>query len=90
MRRRGERHFRLKDCQAPDRPDDAEFVYSPPSHPGGERRLKDKLELWQSLCAQAAVEQDPQKLMELVNEINRLLGEKQERLSRAANDGNEG
>jgi hypothetical protein len=38
-------------------------------------------ELWKELCAQAAVEQDPQKLLELVREINRLLDEKQERLS---------
>ena len=38
-------------------------------------RLKgDKLELWRTLCAQAAIEQDPQKLMELVREIDRLLG----------------
>jgi len=51
--------------------------------------LKDKLELWQHLCAQAAVEQDPQKLMELVEEINRQLGEKQDRLNRATNDGHE-
>jgi hypothetical protein len=41
----------------------------------------EKLELWQHLCAQAAVEQDPQKLMELVREIDRLLGEKMDRLT---------
>lgn len=35
---------------------------------------------WQELCARAAVEQDPQKLLELVREINRLLEEKQKRL----------
>jgi hypothetical protein len=35
---------------------------------------------WQELCAQAAKEQDPEKLMELVEEINRLLAEKQARL----------
>jgi hypothetical protein len=34
-------------------------------------------ERWRQLCAQAAVEQDPQKLMELVREISRLLDEKQ-------------
>jgi hypothetical protein len=49
----------------------------------------EKLELWQMLCAQAAVEQDPQKLMQLVKEINRLLEEKQARLNRAVNDGRE-
>jgi hypothetical protein len=32
------------------------------------------------LCAQAAVEQDPTKLMELVREINGLLEEKERRL----------
>jgi hypothetical protein len=34
---------------------------------------------WRELCAQAAVEQDPEKLMELVTEITRLLAEEQER-----------
>lgn len=34
---------------------------------------------WRELCAQAAVEQDPEKLMQLVTEITRLLGEEQER-----------
>jgi hypothetical protein len=33
---------------------------------------------WRELCAQAAVEQDPEKLMQLVTEITRLLGEQQE------------
>jgi hypothetical protein len=37
-------------------------------------------ELWEDLCAKAAVEQDPEKLMELVKEINRLLDEKDKRL----------
>lgn len=36
-------------------------------------------ERWRQLCAQAAEEQDPQKLMELVKEISRLLEEKQQR-----------
>jgi hypothetical protein len=39
----------------------------------------DKPERWRELCAQAAVEQDPEKLMELVTEITRLLEEEQER-----------
>jgi hypothetical protein len=34
---------------------------------------------WRELCAQAAVEQDPEKLMQLVTEITRLLGKEQER-----------
>lgn len=32
------------------------------------------------LCAQAAVEQEPKKLLELVTEINRLLEEKHQRV----------
>lgn len=35
---------------------------------------------WVELCEQAAVEQDPGKLLELIREINRLLREKQDRL----------
>ena len=34
-------------------------------------------ERWRELCARAAVEQDPQKLMELVEEITRLLAKRQ-------------
>jgi hypothetical protein len=41
--------------------------------------MKDKAR-WMELCEQAAVEQDPQKLMELVEEINRLLLEKEKRV----------
>jgi hypothetical protein len=37
-------------------------------------------ERWMELCAQAAVEQDPEKLSELVAEIDRLLQAKQDRL----------
>jgi len=37
-------------------------------------------EHWMRLCEQAAIEQDPEKLMELVSEINRLLEEKESRL----------
>jgi hypothetical protein len=33
-------------------------------------------ERWKELCAQAAVEQDPARLIELVQEINRMLEEK--------------
>jgi hypothetical protein len=39
-------------------------------------------EQWIQLCEQASVEQDPQKLITLVNEINRMLEEKEERLKR--------
>ena len=41
--------------------------------------MKDKAR-WMELCEQAAVEQDPKKLMELVAEINRLLLEKEKRI----------
>lgn len=41
----------------------------------------ESLERWQQLCAQAADEQDPRKLLEFVKEINRLLQEKEQRLA---------
>jgi hypothetical protein len=37
-------------------------------------------ELWEQLCEQAAIEQDPVKMLELISEINRLLSKKEERL----------
>ena len=37
-------------------------------------------ERWRKLCEQAAEEQDPNRLMELVREINQLLESKEERL----------
>ena len=45
-------------------------------------------ERWKELCSQAAVEQDPVKLMELVNEVNRLFTEKEarEKANRARNE----
>ena len=39
-------------------------------------------EHWMNLCEQAAVEQDTEKLMLLIQEINRLLEEKEQRLHR--------
>ena len=41
----------------------------------GERR-----ELWYRLCQQATVERDPAKLLILIQEINRLLEEKEQLL----------
>lgn len=41
-------------------------------------------EQWTQLCEQAAVEQDSERLMELVTEINRMLYEKEERLKHAS------
>jgi hypothetical protein len=38
-------------------------------------------ERWIQLCEQAAVAQDPAKLLELVNELNALLEEKELRLA---------
>lgn len=40
-------------------------------------------ERWQELCEQAANEKDPRKMLELVEEINRLLGIKYDRISHA-------
>ena len=37
-------------------------------------------ERWRKLCEQATVEQDPDKLMELVREINDLRQQKEQRL----------
>jgi hypothetical protein len=39
-------------------------------------------ERWQALCELAATEQDPDRLMELIHEIEQLLNEKDERLRR--------
>ena len=47
--------------------------------------MQDK-EQWRRLCEQAAVEQDPARLMELIHEINRLLEEKDLRLERQSPD----
>lgn len=38
-------------------------------------------ERWQILCQRAAEEQDPARLLELVDELDRLLREKEERLN---------
>jgi hypothetical protein len=40
----------------------------------------DTAERWRKLCEQAAIEQDPKKLLELAEEINRLLEAKEQRL----------
>jgi hypothetical protein len=39
-------------------------------------------ERWLELCQRAAVEQDPKKLMELIRQIDTLLQEKRDRLTR--------
>jgi hypothetical protein len=38
-------------------------------------------ERWRELCEQAAAEQDPKKMLELIKEINRLLEAQQVRLN---------
>ena len=42
--------------------------------------MRENTERWMQLCAQAAHEQDTEKLMTLVNEILALLKEKERRL----------
>lgn len=42
--------------------------------------MKEHAEEWKKLCEQAAVEQDPRKLLELTQKINDLLLGKQHRL----------
>lgn len=37
-------------------------------------------ERWRELCEQAAIEQDSEKLLHLISEITRMLGEKEQRL----------
>jgi hypothetical protein len=38
------------------------------------------VERWRTLCQQAQTEQDPEKFMEIIEEITRLLEEKEQRL----------
>ena len=47
--------------------------------PGGTIVIEGNAELWRTLCEQAQREQDPDKLLELVHEINRLLEEREQR-----------
>jgi hypothetical protein len=47
-------------------------------------------ERWRKLCEQAAEERDPKKLMQLIEEINRLLGSKEERLLREQEEAKQG
>ena len=43
--------------------------------------MREKKEKWFELCEQAANEQDPEKLMVLIEQINALLQKKDERLT---------
>ena len=47
-------------------------------------------ELWEYYCEQAAIEQDPDTLMQLVQEINRMLEEKEKRLRGGHDQGSSG
>ena len=49
--------------------------------------MKDQKERWIRLCEQAAVEQDHEKLLKLVNEIARMLDEKQQRVKQYSHSG---
>jgi len=42
--------------------------------------MQDKTERWFQLCQLAAIEQDPEKLLLLIKEINELLEAKEKRL----------
>jgi hypothetical protein len=44
--------------------------------------MRENRERWMELCELASTEQDPEKLQALVQEINRLLDAKQERLNK--------
>jgi hypothetical protein len=46
--------------------------------------MQNKRERWMELAALAAEEQDPQKLIALIQEIDQLLAEKQARLQKLA------
>ena len=46
--------------------------------------MREDTERWMKLCKQAAIEQDPKKLLEIVREINDLLAKKQDRLAKEA------
>ena len=63
-------------------------LYNPPSQPipSSEDLVQDKTERWFQLCQQAAVEQDPDKLLTLIQEINNLLEDKERRLQRERAD----
>jgi hypothetical protein len=45
--------------------------------------MQDYNERWQQLCERAVKEQDSEKFLALIEEINRLLAEKEERLRAA-------
>jgi hypothetical protein len=50
--------------------------------------MRENTERWMELARLAAIEQDPEKLLTLVQEINELLDKKTKRLNDAAHDKN--
>jgi hypothetical protein len=62
---------------------EADSTILPFRHYGGTTSMQGKTrETWMHLCEQAAIEQDADKLLALVNEINRMLEEKENRLQK--------
>jgi hypothetical protein len=55
----------------------------------GERAMEDNREKWMELCAQAASEQDSEKLMKLIVQTNQMLEAKEQRL-KGQSSGHEG
>jgi hypothetical protein len=51
-----------------------------PANGGGQTIQAEKRERWMRLCVEAADEQDSNRLLELISDINRLLHEKEMRL----------
>jgi hypothetical protein len=49
--------------------------------------MTENSERWKELCAQAAVEKDPEKLLVTIKESNRLLEGKEKRLKQPSKDG---
>jgi hypothetical protein len=52
-----------------------------PEYSCKEQSVKEHAEEWKQLCEQASVEQDPNKLLDLIRKINELLAAKRKRLS---------
>ncbi|MFY9911053.1 MAG: hypothetical protein WCF22_11585 [Candidatus Sulfotelmatobacter sp.] len=82
-----ERNQDDKPVAATDSGQEKLFLTDPNSSPQGE---VPSTESWIALCARAAVEQDPKKLLDLVIEINRLLDARRKRLLKETDGISEG
>ena len=58
----------------------SQMVGCRPAVPSGIKTCHERNPHWMELCQQASAEQDHEKLLELINEINRLLDDKGQRL----------